>query len=210
MNQALGKNTLANLMKTISKQAGLSREFTNLSIRATSITVLDVNNFSDRNIMCVSGHKTESSIKNYTGRVTTSRKYEISNALCASVINDVQVELRLSQERLDGELNLSQEQIDELMAPMENLEQELDENSPTTTVDIHPGPAKQTVQTMSNIHTISVDVHPEPQKQAVQTLLNTTGMPNVIDSVLRPIENIPFTHMISNCVVTFTVNLNSK
>ena len=64
---------------------------------------------------------------------------------------------------------------------------------------------------MSNTHTISVDVHPEPQKQAVQTLPNTTCMPNVIDSVLRPIKNIPFTHMISNCVVvTFTVNLNSK
>jgi predicted metal-dependent peptidase len=96
-----GKNTLANLMKTISKQAGLSREFTNHSIRATSSTVLDVNKFSDRDIMCVSGHKSESYITNYTGRVTTKRKYEISNALCASVINSVQVELRLSQERLD-------------------------------------------------------------------------------------------------------------
>jgi hypothetical protein len=31
---------------------------------------------------------------------------------------------------------------------MDNLEQELDENSPTTTVDIHPEPAKQTVQTV--------------------------------------------------------------
>lgn len=76
----------------------------------------------------------------------------MSNALCASVINDVQFELRLSQERFDGELNLSQEQIDELMAPMEN---------------------------MSNTQTISVDVHPEPQKQVVQTLPNTTCMPNV-------------------------------
>ena len=63
---------------------------------------------------------------------------------------------------------------------------------------------------LSNTQTISVDVHPEPQQQAVQTLPNTTCMPNVIDSVLRPIENIPFTPMISNCVVTFTVNLNSK
>lgn len=122
--------------------------------------------------MCVSGHKSESSIKNYTGRVTTKRKYEISNALCASVINDVQVELCLSQERLDGELNLSQEQVDELMAPMKNLEQELDENSPTITVDIHPETAKQTVQTMYNTHTISVDVHPEPQKQVVQIIPN--------------------------------------
>jgi hypothetical protein len=52
------------------------------------------------------------------------------------------------------------------------LEQELDENSPTITVDIHPEPAKQTVQTMYNTHTISVDVHPKPQKQVVQTLPN--------------------------------------
>jgi hypothetical protein len=38
-------------------------------------------------------------------------------------------------------------------------------------VDIHPEPAKQSVQTMYNTHTISVDVHPEPQKHVVQTLL---------------------------------------
>ena len=209
MNQALGKNTLANMMKKISKQASLSREFTNDSIRATSICVLDVNKFSDRDMVCVSGHKSESSIKNYTGRVTTKRKYEMSSALCASVINDVQVELQLSQECVDGELNLSQEQIEELMAPMYNLEQELEENSPTTTVDIHPEPA-QTVQTMSNTRTISVDVLQGPQKQAVQSLPNTNCMPDVIDNVLRPIENIPFTPMISNCVVTFNVSLNSK
>ena len=37
----LGKNTLANMMATISRQGELSQRYTNHSIRSTAITVLD-------------------------------------------------------------------------------------------------------------------------------------------------------------------------
>lgn len=86
-NQPIGKHTLANFMKTISKQSNLSRQLTNHSIRATSITVLDLSKFSDRDIMSISGHKSETSIKNYIGKVSTNRRYEMSSALAASVMN---------------------------------------------------------------------------------------------------------------------------
>ncbi|CAC5375819.1 unnamed protein product [Mytilus coruscus] len=180
-NQSLGKNTLSSLMRTISQQARLSREFTNHSIRATSITVLDINKFSDRDIMSVSGHKSESSIKNYTGKVSTTRRFEMSSALSASVMTDNM------QFQVHGELQLSQEQIEELIQPMEN----------------------NLVQPYAN----AVDV---PFMQAVPAdeplaipQIPATSAPNVIDKVLKPIENMPFTPMISNCVVTFNVNINS-
>ena len=46
-------------MKAISKQAKFSREYTNHSIRATSVTILDRCEFEARHIMWVSGHKSE-------------------------------------------------------------------------------------------------------------------------------------------------------
>lgn len=218
MNQPLGKNSLANMMKTISKQAALSREFTNHSIRATSITILDVNKFSDRDIMSVSGHRSESSIKNYTGKVTSTRKYEMSTALCKSVMNDqnVHVELRLSQEqierRVEGHLNLSQEQINELMEPMP---MESEDTNMTNIEQENMPPAVLPIDVHSKT-TVSVDVHEETDNATVASIPATSLpsindiMPEALDSVLKPMENMPFQPIISNCVVTFNVNLNSK
>ena len=64
--------TLGKKMKVLSKEAKLSVEYTNHSIRATTITVLDRNGYEARHIMSVSGHKSESSLKSYikTGDLT--------------------------------------------------------------------------------------------------------------------------------------------
>ena len=59
----LGKNTLGNMMACISKSAKLSRLYTNHSIRATHITLLDESGVEARHIMRTSGHKNESSIR---------------------------------------------------------------------------------------------------------------------------------------------------
>jgi DMSO reductase anchor subunit len=90
-NQVLGKNTLAGMMKTICRQIGLERELNNHSIPATSITVLNVNKFSNRNIMSVSGHSSETSLKTYTSRVSVQRKNEMSLALTEAVIPKVTI-----------------------------------------------------------------------------------------------------------------------
>ena len=56
-NMAVGENTLGKKMKVISHQAELSTIYTNHSIRATTITILDRSGFEARHIMSVSGHK---------------------------------------------------------------------------------------------------------------------------------------------------------
>ena len=53
-NQPLGTNILGNMMKAICTQAKLKQIFTNHSIRATCVTVLDFNKFESRDIMTVS------------------------------------------------------------------------------------------------------------------------------------------------------------
>lgn len=53
--------------------------------------------------MSNSGHKSESSIKNYTGKECTNRRFEMSSALSASVmINNLQFQVH-------GKLQLLQE-----------------------------------------------------------------------------------------------------
>jgi integrase len=70
----LGKNTLSNLMTNISKLAHLSMNYTNHSIRATSITEMDEAGVASGHIMRISGHKSEASIKNYSNGLSDKKK----------------------------------------------------------------------------------------------------------------------------------------
>ena len=65
-NMVVGENTLGKKMKVLSKEAKLSVEYTNHSIRATTITILGRNGYEARHIMSVSGHRSERSLKSYT------------------------------------------------------------------------------------------------------------------------------------------------
>ena len=84
----VGINTIGNIMKALSKHAQLSREYTNHSIQATSVTILDQCGFKARHIMCISGHtcKNETSIRSYASKTSDGIKLamfsSLSNALC--------------------------------------------------------------------------------------------------------------------------------
>lgn len=64
-NAVIGRDPLEATMKTLSINAQLSKIYTNHSIRATVIGILDEHEFASRHIMAASGHKSESSIKSY-------------------------------------------------------------------------------------------------------------------------------------------------
>ena len=61
------------------KKHNLSMIYTNNSIRATSVTVVD--DIEARQIMKVSGHKSESSIQSYARRICEPKLADISNIL---------------------------------------------------------------------------------------------------------------------------------
>ena len=77
----LGVNTLGNIMKNISKRLNLSRLYTNHSIRATCVTKLSAEGFESREIMRVTGHKCESSLRTYDRDNTVEKKRAISEIL---------------------------------------------------------------------------------------------------------------------------------
>ena len=73
-NEPLGVNTLGQMMKTISKSAGLSKLYTNHCVRATTITVLLNAGVDTNHIRARIGHRTVEGLQPYIGHQTAQQK----------------------------------------------------------------------------------------------------------------------------------------
>ena len=78
----VGQNTISKFMKQISLNANLSRQYTNHSIRATTITMLDAAGYEARHITSLTGHRSHSSLKSYC-RTTVGTKIKMSEILAS-------------------------------------------------------------------------------------------------------------------------------
>ena len=76
----VGDHTIAEFMKNLSGKAKLSRIYTNHDIRVTGLSVLGRANFSDKQIMSVSGHKSGDSLKIYQ-KVSANEKFMMGYTL---------------------------------------------------------------------------------------------------------------------------------
>eukprot|EP00117_Sycon_ciliatum_P020217 scpid71501/ scgid18074/ len=65
-NIPLGKNSLAQIMPKLSKVCGLSKTYTNHSVRATTVHRLSAAGATDRHIMQVTGHRNAMSLASYS------------------------------------------------------------------------------------------------------------------------------------------------
>ena len=83
-NSPVGRDSLSNMMKKISIAAGCSKIYTNHCLRATTCTLLDHAGCKSRDIMSVSGHKSETSIKHYV-RTSEETKEEMSDIISATL-----------------------------------------------------------------------------------------------------------------------------
>ena len=77
-NAPLGRNSIGDIMSTISTKAGLSQRYTNHSLRATTVHILDSNAPSGHYITNITDHKSESWLKIYTGYTTPNIKQKMS------------------------------------------------------------------------------------------------------------------------------------
>jgi len=116
-NMVVGERSLGDMMKRISKEANLSRIYTNHSIRATAVTILDKSGFEARHIMTVSGHRNESSIRAYSKTDQTTKRRMSETLTAASANNSAPNEDSVRLENLTAEntnlsplLTLSQEE----------------------------------------------------------------------------------------------------
>ncbi len=106
-NVVVGQNTLGKKMRVLSVQANLSVEYTNHSIRATTITILNRYGYLAKHIMSVSGHKNENSIAKYCNRTDQNTKTKMAGCLM-SVIEHAQ---KLPQ-LVDSKSDASTHQVD--------------------------------------------------------------------------------------------------
>ena len=88
-NRPLGIQKLGTMMKEISEAAGLSRKYTNHSVRATAITFWTNAGLTNRHIMAISGQRNEQSLRSYNARPSSTQLKRssdvLSNALGATV-----------------------------------------------------------------------------------------------------------------------------
>ena len=89
-NIVVGKNSLGTKMKTLSKEAGLSREYTNHCLKATSVTLLE--SIEARHVIKVLELKSEARISSYvmTGndqkQTEMAKKISATAGLCKTVL----------------------------------------------------------------------------------------------------------------------------
>ena len=94
------------MMKKVSKEADLSKTYSNHSIRATAVTILDKSDFEARHIMSVSGHRSGSSIQSYS-KTDEATKKRISETLTSATTSHTSSLLVEYQQMEPTTLNLS-------------------------------------------------------------------------------------------------------
>ena len=95
-NRPLGVNKLSAMMKDISSAAGLSRIHTNHSVRATAITLWANAGLTNREIMAISGHRSESSLQSYHNMPSVQQLRKCSNVLTVALGDDESRQLQIS------------------------------------------------------------------------------------------------------------------
>ena len=85
--QCVGHDPLEHYFKFLAKDTTLSSDqYTNHSIRATCITLLDNAQFEARHIIAITGHKSEHTIKQYSRKCPNEKKRQMSDALATPIM----------------------------------------------------------------------------------------------------------------------------
>ena len=84
-NEAMGKCTLGTIMQRISKKSGLSQVYTCHSVRVSTITTLFQAGIPCQQIMRITNHKRETSLKPYIEDTTEAQKRHNSSILANSL-----------------------------------------------------------------------------------------------------------------------------
>ena len=82
----LGRNTLANMMKTMSKKANLTTEYTNHSLRAFGATEMFKHGIEEKIIQQRTGHRSTEALRKYEA-TTMEQELSVSKLLQGSCVN---------------------------------------------------------------------------------------------------------------------------
>ena len=94
-NKRIGEHTLGSFMTELSKHITLQKKYTNHCLRVTGTTNLTRCNFTSKQIMSVTGHKSLQSLSMYQ-RVKADEKMMMGMSLAYSLFNPVEVQKALA------------------------------------------------------------------------------------------------------------------
>ena len=175
-NIRIGKNTMGTMMSSVSKAAKLSKKYTNHSIRATCVTILDSCDFDARHIMSISKHKSESSIRSYSSRVRDNKRKDMSRALsqlyaAKDLSNNKEIDVEIFEvdscelENIPPAIPQSNEVEKPSITPPRPVPLEVElHNPPSNEVQTSPRPILSEVQ-VQNVHSFNL---PGPNFQHCQ------------------------------------------
>ena len=110
-NAPVGHNAIGNMMPTISKSAGLSKRYTNHSLRSTTVHILDSNQFAGRHITSITGHKSETSLKTYTGYTAPNIKRKMSDTITDSLRPEKQLKIVSDSKNKENNIDISNSEL---------------------------------------------------------------------------------------------------
>jgi site-specific recombinase XerD len=117
--EVVGKNTLCDAMKNISKDASLSKTYTNHCIRASVVTNLSEAGVPPQEIQLVTGHRKIETVQLYDKKVSVSKRIRLSHKLtdCMSSSheqNDLK-DQNAKQQNISVEISSSEETLKDLV-----------------------------------------------------------------------------------------------
>ena len=77
----VGSSTLDNMLKNMSRRAGIEPHLTNHCLRATAVTVLSDHNCETRHIKSVTGHRSDQAVESYNDRPSIEQQKKMSHVL---------------------------------------------------------------------------------------------------------------------------------
>ena len=117
-------------MKDISSAAGLSRVYTNHSVRATAVTLWSTAGLTKREIMAISGHRNESSLKSYHSMPSANQLRKCSDVL-ASALGDNET-IRAAEQRQNQIVGCERPPLQQLPVPLNNTISATQQNTVNT------------------------------------------------------------------------------
>ena len=97
----VGKNTLDDVMKNISKDASLSMKYTNHCIRSSVVTSLSDVGVPPQDIQIVTGHEKLETIDHYTKKINVSKRIRLSHTLTECLDKNSEEKEHLMQRNID-------------------------------------------------------------------------------------------------------------
>ena len=104
-NTRMGSNPLSTFMSRLSHDVDLSQSYTNHSIRVTGTTYLTRRDFTPKQIMSITGHKSLNSLSIYQ-KVSTDEKLSMAYAMSCYLHSDKNVQLQIGPKQHETDQTL--------------------------------------------------------------------------------------------------------